>query len=521
MAVIIFTLAYSSILLTRMADDLAVLWLPNAFTAVVLVCTREVNRSGIYVGAAAAITLANLAFGDPLWRAAAFAGANLFEIILLFQFYRLAMRGDWPTDNLAAMIRFLSMVVLPAVALSSIPGAGIIVYAFDAPFFESVVDWFLNETVSIVAVFPLALLCYSRSKHRMSITKERLLISVGVFSLVEGILALGVFLDGIFLSYFLTVPVMAIAALVCGRGGIVLINSALLVTMTLEGLVLGEMPEHWSRVGNSIWAFSLIYFCIVLPALLVSIVTDSLRSAEKMAWDTSQNKTNFISMVSHETLTPLNVISGMFQLLARQALPEQLQARVSTGKAAAQSLEKLLRQFLTVCELEDGTLSLDVQPVPVRRIFDAWYDVTHTLLLHSGKPVHLILNNKVPGEETLMVDEARLMQALSSLASNAVKFSDFGHIALLVERTEDRLVFRIIDEGNGIHPDNAKNIFERYWQVDSGPSRNADGVGLGLPVARDLVRLMGGQIDVLSRRSKGAEFTVSFPVDAGTALAQV
>ena len=156
-----------------------------------------------------------------------------------------------------------------------------------------------------------------------------------------------------------------------------------------------------------------------------------------------------------------------------------------------------------------------MQPVPVRRIFDAWYDVTHTLLLHSGKPVHLVLNNKVLGEETMMVDEARLMQALSSLASNAVKFSEFGHIALLVERTEDRLVFRITDEGNGIHPDNAKNIFEKYWQVDSGPTRNADGVGLGLPVARDLVRLMGGRSMCSAGARKVPNSQSAFPLTRG------
>ncbi len=217
-------------------------------------------------------------------------------------------------------------------------------------------------------------------------------------------------------------------------------------------------------------------------------------------------KSQFLANMSHEIRTPLNGVLGMAELLMSTPLDERQQGYLDTVKTSGNTLLNLLNDILDFSKLEAGKLNLSELKFNPNDV------VEHSLqlfveLAHS-KGLELIPVT-LPALPNLMVgDPDRLGQVLMNLVSNAIKFTEQGEVVLSVscleERAESMLMrFSVQDTGIGIAPDQQRKLFEKFVQADGTSTRRHGGTGLGLAISKQLVGLMGGDIQLQSTIGQG------------------
>jgi signal transduction histidine kinase len=235
-------------------------------------------------------------------------------------------------------------------------------------------------------------------------------------------------------------------------------------------------------------------------------------------------KSTFTSIISHELKTPVALIKGYAQTLARpDAKWDAATARQSLEiiEEEADRLEALINNLLDASRIQASGLRLDYADVDMealaRKVADAYRTQTtvHQFELDFSEPLPLIWG-----------DEERLRQVLTNLLSNAIKYSPDGGVIRLGGWTQHstnehgpaRVVLFVADQGIGIPQDELPNIFERFYRVDSSLRRNTMGTGLGLFLTKAIVEAHGGQIWARSEAGKGTTFFVALPVEHGDAL---
>ncbi|MBN1976078.1 MAG: GAF domain-containing protein [Anaerolineae bacterium] len=254
-------------------------------------------------------------------------------------------------------------------------------------------------------------------------------------------------------------------------------------------------------------------------ALRIARLNDeNVRTAERLR-EVDRLKSEFLASMSHELRTPLNSIIGYTEImlmgLDTDLDPETLedvQAIYDNG----QHLLRIINDVLDLAKIEAGRLELNKEEVPVEVLIDAASSSATGLLVNKNKPVAF----NVEVEENLPMilgDQVRLNQVINNLTSNAVKFTDAGHITLRAFKEDGWICLEVEDTGVGIAAGNLGKIFERFQQVDGSNARKQEGTGLGLAITRHLVQMHGGTIKVKSELGKGSTFTVRLPVvDSGT-----
>lgn len=238
---------------------------------------------------------------------------------------------------------------------------------------------------------------------------------------------------------------------------------------------------------------------------------DLLRSKEK-AEEGLRVKNEFLSMMSHEIRTPLNGICGVSNLIAREVKNPQLQEYISIIKSCSDSLLALIDGILDFSKAEYGRLELNLRSVSIRKILQDVVRVT------SGKAREnkITIETQIQtAQDEFYLDDLRLRQILLNVVGNAVKFSKDGGKVQISAKSEDpeTLVFSVKDQGIGIDPKFAKDLFEPFRQQDGSSTRKYGGVGLGLAISKKLVERMGGQIHISSVEEEGT--TVVFSVQVG------
>ena len=243
----------------------------------------------------------------------------------------------------------------------------------------------------------------------------------------------------------------------------------------------------------------------------VELRTAQLAKATREAEAANKAKSAFIANMSHELRTPLNAILGFSQLLARsQTLGNEERENVSIVARSGEHLLALINQVLDLSKIEAGRIELDPQNFDLYRLLDDLEDLFG--LKASEKGLQLICDRDPDIPRYINADEMKLRQVLINLINNAIKFTEEGGVTVRVRQTgvadnsrDVELEFEISDTGAGIAPEELDGLFEAFMQTATGKQAQ-EGTGLGLPISRKFVELMGGDIVVSSEVGRGTTF---------------
>ncbi|MBT0666203.1 HAMP domain-containing protein [Geobacter pelophilus] len=217
---------------------------------------------------------------------------------------------------------------------------------------------------------------------------------------------------------------------------------------------------------------------------------------------------DFVANVSHELRTPVTIIKGYAETLLGGVIsdnPANVQQFVEIIHNNAERLANLLRDLLSLSEMESDEFILDLQPLPLGMLVKQ-----ACLLLEakaSAKSITIINSDNIGELPLVMANAGRLEQVLINLIDNAIKYSPAGSSITISAEEQDAFVkVSLSDNGNGIPPQSLPRIFERFYRVDAGRSRAEGGTGLGLSIVKHTIQLHGGSITCESTIGKGTTF---------------
>jgi len=242
-------------------------------------------------------------------------------------------------------------------------------------------------------------------------------------------------------------------------------------------------------------------------------VQRELQQARDRAEQLARSRFYFLASASHEIRTPLNGVLGMLELLKDHVRPEG-EDYLESARRSGEQLLGLLNDILDLSKLEAGQLQLEKSAFSLQELVDDLVELFTPQVREKGLELGWEIAPELP--EAVEGDRTRLWQILANLMSNAVKFTEQGHVLLRVRpggRSQE-VVFEVEDSGIGIHPDDQARIFESFQQAASDTSRRFGGTGLGLALARQLVERMGGRLELSSQPGRGSRFTVRLPLPA-------
>lgn len=246
------------------------------------------------------------------------------------------------------------------------------------------------------------------------------------------------------------------------------------------------------------------------------VYEDSLKRAKESAEAASKAKTDFLAMMSHEIRTPLNGVIGTVSLLEGTPLGAEQREYLDIIKSSGQNLLILLNDILDLSRIESGQLTLEMQPVSLKKLTSEVINLFRPMAEEKGLVIEFSISSSVPN--WIISDPYRLRQILTNLLGNSIKFTEKGKVLLKVEaekfpNNKFRLIFHVKDTGIGIAEEKLELLFRAFSQVDSSTTRKYGGSGLGLTISKKLAELMKGEIIVKSQVNQGSEFTLSILVE--------
>ena len=232
----------------------------------------------------------------------------------------------------------------------------------------------------------------------------------------------------------------------------------------------------------------------------------------------SQYKTDFLANMSHELRTPLNSVMILSRVLGensdRNLTPQQIEYAEIIHKSGEELLH-LINDVLDLAKVEAGKVDIMHEPVPLADVAGYINQMFRPLAAQKGLALRVDLGDDVPPQ--LATDRPKLEQILKNLLSNAIKFTDAGTITARFSRAGDTVEIAVTDTGIGISPEQQARIFDAFTQADTSTSRRFGGTGLGLTIARDFARLLGGDLRVDSAPGAGSNFTLTLPAGGAEA----
>jgi signal transduction histidine kinase len=239
------------------------------------------------------------------------------------------------------------------------------------------------------------------------------------------------------------------------------------------------------------------------------------------AREASNERSRFLSNVTHELRTPLSSILALCRLLLAQgeaSLENDQVKQIGYIEKSAQDLLDFVSDLLDLAKVEAGKIAVRSAPFDVEEVFAALRGMFRPLSLDANFPI-VFESTQVP---TMVTDEYKVSQILRNLISNALKFTERGDIRVLAvhDPEQDEVVFSVADTGIGIDADDLDSIFDEFVQVDTRRGRRERSSGLGLPLSRSLAELMGGSLTVTSQIGVGSTFTLRVPRTYGHVAAR-
>ncbi|WP_017713347.1 ATP-binding protein [Prochlorothrix hollandica] len=301
---------------------------------------------------------------------------------------------------------------------------------------------------------------------------------------------------------------------------------------TLWGLLAvyqNQEPRHWeqrevkvvSQIGNQLGV------AIQQAELLAQTQRQSveLQRAKEAADKANVAKSEFLASMSHELRTPLNAILGFTQLMQRNpSLPEQNRNHINIINRSGEHLLDLINDILEMSKIESGRMTLNEADFDLMGTLENLEDVLQLRARSKNLLLRFDLSPTLPRQ--VRTDQGKLRQVLMNLVSNAIKFTDQGHVLVRVEAAPwpvpasdssrfpacslsahqpYTLTFEVEDTGQGIATEELDLLFQPFTQTSSG-IQSGEGTGLGLPISRKFVELMGGTLNIISKPQQGSIF---------------
>jgi PAS domain S-box-containing protein len=248
----------------------------------------------------------------------------------------------------------------------------------------------------------------------------------------------------------------------------------------------------------------------------------ALVDAKKLAEAATIAKSAFLATMSHEIRTPLNGILGMAQVLQADKLTEAQSERVTIISESGQTLMALLNDVLDISKIEAGKLEIARMDGDLELTVERVRQLFQTRAAERGLTVSLEVSETLP--KRLNYDAVRVRQCVSNLLSNAIKFTEHGRITVRLgaEKQADgawAVQITVADTGIGMDKATMDRLFAHFTQADASITRRFGGTGLGLAITRQLARLMGGDVHVVSRLGEGSTFRFTFSASEAAAVA--
>lgn len=284
----------------------------------------------------------------------------------------------------------------------------------------------------------------------------------------------------------------------------------LLVTAVLE------MVLYYMDIGVTLGTVLLVGLMFLLIMAIIKTGQDLLRSEQKkqQAIAARASQAKFLANMSHEIRTPINAVIGMNEMIIREKDIDTIQEYARNVQSASTMLLGLVNDILDFSKIESGQLELVEDNYNIAGLIQTEILLLKARANNKAIATKLDIDPYIPTK--LYGDELRIKQIVTNILSNAVKYTHEGSVAFKVffewvDNENINLCFSVTDTGVGIHKDDLSKLFDSFKRLEQNKNRNIEGTGLGLNIAKQLVELMHGTIEVESEYGKGSTFRISLP----------